>query len=249
MFNRIALIATALVALLAGTALADPFEPNESSIDPKTPLKAGVRYVATVDNPGDDDWYMVEGSGPVSVTVEVTSDACPDDYPALSFHYGEFYDAFGGESAELQNGQSATRTMTLQADESYRLHFMTFSGDACPSTKVGYAFTLKGNTGAAPSGPTRLFRRPALRRYACLHQSQGYTGFGEPAFRIQLKANGVWIDRTHKRLKRARWTYRRGITTLFTTKGTRLYRFTHWRDSKGRYLVQHPRGTDPLICR
>lgn len=102
---------------------------------------------------------------------------------------------------------------------------------------------------AHAAGPTRLTSKPQLRNYACLHQSQGYTGFGEPAIRFRLKGDNKWVDRTTAKRITARWTWRNDVATLYSKKGKRLWRFAHFKDSRGRYLVEHPRGSDPLICR
>ena len=105
---------------------------------------------------------------------------------------------------------------------------------------------LAAATSAA--GAERLSSKPKLRNYACLHQSQAYTGFGEPPLRFRLKRR-EWLDRTTAKRVTARWTWKNDLATLYSKKGRRLYRFAHFEDSRGRYLVEHPRGSDPLICR
>lgn len=253
--------AAALASLaVAAPALADPEEPNEKITDPKVALEPGREYTGAIDDLGDDDYLRVLGSGPVTLRANVVSDACPDDTPALHIELRPYDTAFGGEAKELQTGESGEVTLTMEAGKEYRVLFNTHSGrdiTACAETRVEYRFTLTGNRGAstgsgpapAPSGPQRLTTKPKLRGYACLHQSQGVTGFGEPAFRFTLRSRNRWVDRTTARRVTARWRFRRGITTLFTTRGSRLHRFAHFQDARGRYLVEHPRGSDPLICR
>lgn len=183
----------------------------------------------------------------------------PDDTPALHVELRPYDTAFGGSSKDLQTGETGEVTLTLEAGKEYRLLFNTFSGrdiNACQNTRIDYSFRLTGTDSGrvdsgptTPEGPRRLMTKPRLRGYACLHQSQGVTGFGEPAFRFTLRARNRWVDRTTARRVTARWRFRSGITTLFTRRGSRLYRFAHFQDEKGRYLVEHPRGSDPLICR
>ncbi len=124
---------------------------------------------------------------------------------------------------------------------------------AVPATAPAGTTAASARAGATSAGaaaaPTRLASRPALRRYACLHQSQGYTGFAEPTVRFTLKAGGKWVDRSFAKPITAKWTWRKRVATLYSKKGRRLYRFAHWKDSRGRYLVETPRGSDPLICR
>ncbi len=246
-------VLVAALALPAASALADPEEPNERITDPKVALDSGREYTGAVENLGDDDYYRVLGSGPVTVTATVVTDGCPDDTPALHVELVSYDSSFDKESKDLQTGETGSVTLTMQAGREYRLLLNTFSGrdiTACDNTRVDYRFTLSGTQGgSAPSGPRRLTTKPRLRAYACLHQSQAVTGFGEPAFRFTLRPRGRWVDRTTARRVTARWRFRRGITTLYTKKGSRLYRFAHFQDDDGRYLVQHPRGSDPLICR
>jgi hypothetical protein len=236
-------------AVGVGSAAADPFEPNEKITDPTTPLKSGVRYVGWIENGGDDDYYMVRGSGQVSIRAEVLSDACPDGYPALNVSLRPYDTAFEGDSTTVQGGQNDTVSLVLEAGRDYRLLLNTAfdSGSGCSSVRVDYAFTMTGNAQPAPPKPVRLMRRPALGHYYCdtstvLHQ----------AFKFRLARGGVWYDRTFPdRVKKGRWTFRKdkGITTLFTAKGNLMYRFTYWRDTKGKFLAQHPRTTNPQICR
>ncbi|HEX8120966.1 MAG TPA: hypothetical protein VF549_06845 [Solirubrobacteraceae bacterium] len=256
----LAAVATALCAF-AAPALADPEEPNERITDPKTALEPGKEYTGAVENLGDDDYYRVLGSGSVTVTATVVSDACPDDTPALHVELRSYDSAFGSSSKDLQTNETGEVTLTLESGKEYRLLFNTFSGrdiNACPNTRVDYRFTLRGGQAAPPeqsdpapadTAPKRIMSKPRLRGYACLHQSQGATGFGDPAFRFTLKARGRWVDRTFARPVTARWKFRKGITTLYSKKGRRLYRFAQFEDEKGRYLFERPGGNDLLICR
>jgi hypothetical protein len=251
--GRTLALAAVTALAVAAPALADPEEPNEKITDPKMALESGREYTGAVENLGDDDYYRVVGSGQVTVTATVVADACPDDTPALHVELRPYDTAFGSSAKDLQTGETGEVALTLEAGKEYRLLFNTFSGrdiTACQDTRVDYRFTLRGAQAApAPSGPKRLRTKPALRNYSCLHQSQGVTGFGEPAFRFTLRSRGRWTDRTFARPIQARWRFRNALTTLYTKKGRRLYRFAHFKDAEGRYLVEHPRGSDPLICR
>ena len=253
MTRRALALAGLATLVVAAPALADPEEPNEKITDPKTALESGREYTGFVENLGDDDYYRVLGSGPVTVTATVVTDGCPDDTPALHVELTSYDDSFNNEAKDLQTNETGSVTLTMEAGKEYRLLLNTFSGrdiTACQNTRVDYKFTLRGTQGgAAPSGPKRLRTKPALRNYACLHASQGVTGFGDPTFRFTLRSRGRWIDRSFAQPIKAKWRFRKGITTLYSAKGRRLYRFAHFKDANGRYLVEHPRGSDPLICR
>jgi hypothetical protein len=227
----------------------------------KVALEFNREYTGWVENLGDDDYYRVLGSGPVTVKATVVSDGCPDDTPALHVELTSYRDSFDRNWKDLQTNANGEVTLNMKAGEEYRLLLNTFSGrdiTACQNTRVDYKLTLTVAQTAQPppsdpqppgTGPKRLTTKPKRRAYACLHQSQGITGFAEPTFRFTLRPRNRWIDRTTARRVTARWRFRNGITTLFSSRGGRLYRFAHFQDANGRYLVEHPRGTDPLICR
>ena len=258
MTRRAALAGAAAALAVAAPALADPEEPNEKITDPKQALASGPTYTGAVENLGDDDYYRIKGSGRATARITVTADACQDDTPALTAEMLSYETAFGGDVKYAQLGETFEVSLVLEAGKEYRLRLNTTSGrdiTACPNTRVDYSFTLTGTQadgalgGTQAEGPRRLKTRPKLRNYACLSQSQGVTGFPEPTLRFTLRGRGRWIDRTTAQPVTARWTFKRRITTLYSAKGSRLYRFAHFQDARGRYLVEHPRGTNPLICR
>lgn len=258
-----AAFAAIALAVAAPAAAADPYEPN-NQFGQDHPIVGDRQYDADLAGLSDQDWFgfTAAKSTTVTVTVTVTSAAPCDSSIVLRVSLKEGSSAFGGDSAQLEPGQTATLSAPVTAGLDEHLSFETDCGGEVRYTfKLGPADVAAG--ASAPNEPTgetdtpapaaraKATRRLARGLYHCFSQSQGQTGirYDDPFLRYRLKARGRWIDETFaKRKLRARYRYRRGKLTLFTAKGNRLGTYKTYKDSAGHFFEE--RGSkDPLICR
>lgn len=256
--TALALIASGIAAPAA--AAADPYEPNDE-FGQDHAIVADRQYDADLPSLSDKDWFgfTAATSTTATVTVTVTSAAPCDSPTVLNVSLKEGSSAFGGDSAELAPGQTATLSAPVTAGADEHLSFETNCGG-----EVRYSFKL-GPAGVAaekratpdstatpnPAAGAKATRRLSHGLYHCFSQSQGQTGirYDDPFLRYRLKARGRWIDETFaKRKLRARYRYRRGTLTLFTAKGNRLGTYRTYKDSDGQFFSEKG-AKDPLICR
>lgn len=258
-----ALAAIALGVAAPAAAAADPYEPNDE-FGKDHPIVADKQYDADLPSGSDQDWFgfTAAKSTTATVTVTVTSAAPCDSSIVMSVSLREGSSAFGGDSATLEPGQSATLSIPVTPGGDEHLHFQTecsevrYTFKLGPSDVVRSQSTQPGDSTAPgestkPAAGAKATRRLSPGLYHCFTQSQGQTGirYDDPFLRYRLKAGGRWIDETFpKRKLRARYRYRRGNLTLFTAKGNRLGAYRTYRDSGGHFFEE--RGSkDPLICR
>jgi hypothetical protein len=261
--------AAAVLCVAAPTAALanDAYEPNDSYSTATGPVVAGQTYAAHLPSPGDDDIFVLRGSGTITINANVTRDPCNDGAPALNYALWA-KDAYGGEYGSVDTVGGNSKSFQIETDRDYHLTFTTASANDvnCTDRSVDYNFSVDGalkgggstggggDGGSTPppsGGPKRLSSRPAYRGYACLYRSSGYTGFEDPPFRFTLKKRGVWIDRSTAQRVKARYKWKSRKLTLYSKRGSRLHTFAHFRDSSGKYLRQHPvpKNNNPLICR
>lgn len=256
----LALASAALAAAAPAAGANDKYEPNDNFAQPGTTIAGGQRYDAMIDGLGDDDYFILRGSGQVTVDVAVTADSCPDSAYALSVQLRDYDTAFSSSNVDTHIQQVGTTqfTATLQKGKQYRLGFRSestnHSDPPCGATRVDYNFTVTGAVeGTEPSTkPTKLKTRPAFRTWTCYRQSTAHTG-GAAALVFTLKKNGNWVDRFTK--VTSKWTWKKNKLTLLTKKGKRLHAFTHMQDAASlggeKFLKEtpEPKNKDSLICR
>lgn len=256
-------LAGALLGTSAPGALAnDQYEPNDNFAQPGTQIVGGQRYDAMIDGLGDDDYFVLTGSGQATVSVTVTSDSCPDSAYALSISFRDYDTAFSSKQVDTQIEREGSTQfdVTLEKGHEYRLGFRSnstnHSDPPCNGpTKVDYNFTVTGavGSGGTNTGPKTLKSKPAYRDRTCHRRSTAFTG-GGPALIFKLKKNGTWVDYGFGKKTTAKWKWKKGKLTLYTKKGKKLYSFAHMQDgdAKGeKYLLEkpEPKNGDTLTCR
>ena len=264
MFSRqlgVLAVVTAIAGVAAPAAGAnDQYEPNDNFAQPGFQIAGGQRYDAMIDGLGDDDYFVLRGSGQVTISINVTADSCPDSAYALTAEFRPYDTAFSSQSQikHVESVGSTEITATLDKGRDYRVGFRSnstnYSDPPCNGpARVDYNFTASGPVeGTSPSTESKpLTSKPAYRNWICKRQSTAYTG-GGASLAFTLKKNGTWVDRTFEKPVTAKWKWKKSRLTLYTKKGKKLYSFAHLRDADGKKYLREtpaPKNNDALICR
>lgn len=131
-----ALMATLAFAVIPATATADPYEPNDSSLQAWGPLAASTDYVGHIDTENDQDWFVFYVPGHQQVHIQVSS-----DYPkseSLSFSLKGSNDV---DSNIYVYGEPKTIDLTLERG----IYYIEVDGSYWDSTGPTYRFNILTN--------------------------------------------------------------------------------------------------------